>query len=264
MNDICRALPLGKQVMMEQRTQLSTPASVAPHPLLRHLTYPSLKLLLHLGRDPFHVFGVIATARNLELFPIDLKAALFAEAQTTAHPNARTHAASNDSWHAHGGRWASKERDRQTRSVVQVADEAEPPALAYKVHDQPSGVLTFRTAAPPTEQPSGIESSSSLAQIEVNVGGFDGAIDCGRIIAGDRERPDRQLPIARVQGYADCRTKFRGSPTSQARYPDAPGHFSQGKRLLGSQALVDGANCAEQSPAKPFPRYWRPRQWVPR
>src|SRR5262249_6489785 len=152
--------------------------------------------------------SAIATARNLELFPIDLKAASFAEAQTTAHPNARTHAASNDSWHAHGGRWASKERDRQTRSVVQVADEAEPPALAYKVHDQPSGVLTFRTAAPPTEQPSGIESSSSLAQIEVNVGVFDGAIDCGRIIAGDRERPDRQLPIARVQGYADCRTKF--------------------------------------------------------
>src|SRR5262252_255690 len=208
MNDKCRALPLGKQVMMEQRTQLSTPASVAPHPLLRHLTYPNLKLLLHLGRDPFHVFGVIATAGNLELFPIDLKAALFAEAQTTAHPYARTHAASNDSWHGHGGRWASKERDRQTRSVVQVADEAEPPALAYKVHDQPSGVLTFRTAAPPTEQPSGIESSSSLAQIEVNVGVFDGAIDCGRIIAGDRERPDRQLPIARVQGYADCRTKF--------------------------------------------------------
>ena len=109
---------------------MSTPASVAPHPLLGYLTYPSLKLLLNLGRNPFYVLGVIATARNLELFPINLKTALLTEAKTTAHPNACAHAASNDGWYGHGGRRASKEGNRQASSVVQVADQAEPPALA--------------------------------------------------------------------------------------------------------------------------------------
>jgi hypothetical protein len=72
-----------------------------------------------------------------------------------------------------------------------LADACHSAALAHKVHDQPRGVVTFRWAAPSAEQPPWIELASRLALVTINVGVFDGAIDRGRIVAGNRERSRR-------------------------------------------------------------------------
>src|SRR5436190_24138471 len=64
------------------------PSSVAPHPLLGSLADPGLELLLHFGRDPLHVVGLVGRARHLELLQLDLEAALLAHAQAARHPDA--------------------------------------------------------------------------------------------------------------------------------------------------------------------------------
>src|SRR5262245_54760399 len=66
------------------------PAPVAPHPLLRILAHPGFELLLHLGRDPAHVVGLVATAGYLQLFELDTKSAFCPESQAARHPNAGT------------------------------------------------------------------------------------------------------------------------------------------------------------------------------
>ena len=145
----------------------------------------------------------VGGARHFELLDLDLEAALLADAQAARHPDAGADAPGD---HGRNGRpilRACRKRARAAPAVVQVADDAEAAALAHEVHDAARGVLPLLAVAPLAEQAARIEVAAQLAQVGVDVGVLDGAIDGGGVVAGERERPDRQLPIAHVQGHAD-------------------------------------------------------------
>ena len=86
---------------------------------------------------------------------------------------------------------------------MQVADDAEAAAVAHEAHDAARRGLPLFPVAPLAEEAAWIEQFAHLAQVGIHVGVLDGAIDRRRVVAGERERPDRQLPIAHVQGNAD-------------------------------------------------------------
>jgi hypothetical protein len=94
---------------------------------------------------------------------------------------------------------------------VQVADQAQPTSLAHEIHDQARRFLALLDAAvhaPLAEQAAGIEVAAQPAQIGIDIGVLDGAVDGCGIVAGKREWPDGELPVAHVQGYADGGAQF--------------------------------------------------------
>ncbi len=104
----------------------------------------------------------------------------------------------------------TEEGDRHARAIVEVADEAEPAAAAHEIHDgaRRSLVVTVIADAAATEQSVGVQLLALVAQVLVDIGVGDGAIDGGRIGAGPGERQDRQLPVAHVQADADGRPEL--------------------------------------------------------
>src|SRR5215468_2295796 len=181
----------------------SCPASVAPHPLLRGLADPGLELALHRGRDPFYVVGLAGGAGHLEFFELDLEAALLTYAQAARHPDAGPEPARDHGGDRHGRRRLAEEGDRQPGAIVQVTDEPQAAPITHEAHDPASGGLALLAIAAPTQEAARVEEFARLAHIAIYIGVLDGAIDGGRIVASECERPNGELPIAHVERDAD-------------------------------------------------------------
>src|SRR5262249_3417977 len=134
---------------------------------------------------------------------LDLEAALPAHAQAARHPDAGPEPACDHGRDRHRRRWLAEEGHRQPRAVVQVTDEAQAAPIAYEAHDPASGGLALFAVATPAQEAARVEQFARLAHIPIHVGVLDGAIDGGRIVASECERPDGELPIAHVESDAD-------------------------------------------------------------
>src|SRR5687767_3666058 len=117
-------------------TVASAPAAIAPHPLLRRLADPRLELPLHVDHGPPNVLGLIRRARHAQLFELDLKAALRADAFAARKPDACTDAARDHGADRLRLGVVTEERHWHPRAVVEVAYEPEPPAATHEVHDR--------------------------------------------------------------------------------------------------------------------------------
>ena len=107
--------------------------------------------------------------------------------------------------------------------IIEIADDAETSAATHEIHDHARrllafAVIAFDLAAP--EQSARIEIAALIAQIAVDVGIVDRAIDARGIRARDRQRPDGKFPIAHMQRRADDRAELAGIALENFRVPD--------------------------------------------
>src|SRR5581483_7311106 len=106
--------------------------------------------------DRSDVVGLVGGAGNLELLELDAEAALLAHAQAARHPDAGARAARDHGRGRHRPRRLAEERHRYAGAVVQVANEAQPAALAHEIHDAPGGSVALPAVSSLAKQSAGI------------------------------------------------------------------------------------------------------------
>src|SRR5262245_49964147 len=160
-------------------------------------------MALDRGRDGADILGLIAGARDPELVDIDVEAGAVADSDAAADPDAGADPAGNHGGDRHALGRVTEEGDRDAVRIVEVGDEAEPPALAHVIHDQTRGllrlVLAWGPAAP--EQAAGIEPLALGAKVAVHIRVLDLPVASGGTHAGLGHRPHADLPIAHMHGY---------------------------------------------------------------